>query len=471
MGNWWIDGGVPLLRGLALADATARPILAVRPSGLEALCDSMAAAERAWIEACGFRAGSREVLAVPGEAGIGCALLGLGERETGPFGFGTLSGRLPAEAWRVDEEALGQAGASAHEAVLGFLLGAYRVRGEAYDATLVAPESATLAVATARAVTLARDLINAPPNTLGPSELADAVGRVAHRFGAAFHRIDGATLAAAFPAVAAVGAGSVRGPVVASFAWRGSKAGEGAPLVSLVGKGVCFDTGGYDIKNPAGMLRMKKDMGGAATLLGVAALVMERDLPVRLELRVPCVENSISGAAMRPSDVIATRAGLTVEVGNTDAEGRLVLADLLADAAAGAPAVLVDMATLTGAARIALGPDLPALFTDDDGLASALIEAGVRVHDPLWRMPLWNGYDAWLDSDVADLSNVSGKTHAGAVTAALFLRRFVPAGTPWAHLDAYCWNDSSSPGRPEGGEATGLRAVYEMITNLCDDGT
>ncbi|MBE7212311.1 MAG: leucyl aminopeptidase family protein, partial [Gluconacetobacter diazotrophicus] len=232
-----------------------------------------------------------------------------------------------------------------------------------------------------------------------------------------------------------------------------------APLLSLCGKGVCFDTGGYDLKQPAGMLRMKKDMGGAAICLALARVVVALDLPVRLELRLGCVENSVSGRAMRPSDVIRTRAGLSVEVGNTDAEGRLVLCDLLGEAAEAHPALLLDVATLTGAARVALGPDLPALFTDDDTLAAHLLAAGAERFDPLWRLPLWGGYDEWLRSAVADLNNVSSKPMAGAVTAALFLRRFVPAGTRWAHIDTYAWNDTARPGRPEGGEALGLRAL------------
>lgn len=244
-----------------------------------------------------------------------------------------------------------------------------------------------------------------------------------------------------------------------------------ALLVSLVGKGVCFDSGGYDIKPSSGMLRMKKDMGGAAIMLALADLVMRRDLPLRLELRIGCVENSVSGRAMRPGDVLATRAGLTVEVNNTDAEGRLVLADLLADAAEASPRLLLDAATLTGAARVALGPDLPALFTDDEALAAELLAAGLRTHDPLWRLPLWSPYAEWLETEAADLSNVSARPMAGAVTAALFLRRFVPAGVSWAHLDAYCWNDRTRPGRPEGGEVPCVRALFALLTNLCGDGT
>ena len=265
------------------------------------------------------------------------------------------------------------------------------------------------------------------------------------------------------PTVAAVGGGSARPPRVACLHWAGSAAPPDAPLLALCGKGVCFDSGGYDLKPSAGMLRMKKDMGGGAMLLGLARLIMEADLPLRLALRIGCVENAVSGTAMRPLDVIRTRSGRTVEVGNTDAEGRLVLCDLLDDACAERPALLLDAATLTGAARVALGPDLPALFCNDDGWAGELLHAGQTRYDPMWRLPLWPGYDAWLNSPVADLNNVSSKPFAGAIVAALFLQRFVTPGTKWAHLDLYAWNDQARPGRPEGGEAQAIRALFAAI--------
>ncbi len=281
--------------------------------------------------------------------------------------------------------------------------------------------------------------------------------------------VSGDALADRYPTVASVGAGSARPAQVLVARWRGSAAADDAPLLSLVGKGVCFDTGGYDLKPSTAMLRMKKDMGGAAIVLALARAVMARDLPVRLSLRIGCVENSVSGHAMRPSDVLRTRRGLTVEVGNTDAEGRLVLCDLLAEASDERPDLLLDAATLTGAARVALGPDLPALFCNDDVLAEHLLHAGAASHDPLWRLPLWGGYDDWLSSTVADLNNVSSKPMAGAVTAALFLQRFVSGSVRWAHLDTYAWNDQLRPGRPEGGEALGLRALFHgslRILNL-----
>jgi leucyl aminopeptidase len=268
------------------------------------------------------------------------------------------------------------------------------------------------------------------------------------------------------PTIAAVGAGSVRPPRVVILHWRGSTADDGAPLVSLCGKGVCFDTGGYDLKPSAGMIRMKKDMGGAATVLGLARMIMESDLPIRLAVRIGCVENSVSGHAMRPSDIVRTRSGLTVEIGNTDAEGRLVLCDLLDEACEESPSILVDCATLTGAARVALGPDLPALFSNDDRLADRLLRLGTVVHDPLWRLPLWAAYADWLKSPIADLNNVGTKPMAGSVVAALYLQRFIKPGTPWMHIDLYAWNDSNRPGRPEGGEAMAMRALYALLKEL-----
>ncbi len=457
-------------------DAIAN-VRAVRPERLAALLAELLPAHAAWLRAQGFAAQAGELATLPGPDGIGGAVLGLGAfaggDTQGPFAFGALAtalaprGEDPASsptAWRLELPD----DVSADDAVLGFCLGAYRfgaLRSAPPPplARLVAPSGAGEAAAIARATWLARDLINMPANLLGPAELAEAARAVAAGFGAAARIVEGGALADAYPAVAAVGAGSARPPRVSVAHWRGSAATERSPLLSLVGKGVCFDTGGYDLKPSAAMLRMKKDMGGAAIALALARLVMELDLPIRLALRLGCVENSVSGSAMRPSDVLRTAAGLTVEVGNTDAEGRLVLADLLAEAAGEAPSLLLDVATLTGAARTALGPDLPALFSNDDAVAGLLLESGRRVHDPLWRLPLWPGYDNWLSSTVADLNSVSSRPMAGAVTAALFLRRFVPPSVRWAHLDTYAWNDQARPGRPEGGEALGLRALFGAL--------
>lgn len=446
-------------------DEEARPLYAVRPVGLDSFLASLPPAQAAYLHAQGFAAAAGAIVLLPGEDGVTGAVLGLGA-EASPWAFGGLASGLPAETlWR-----LAPGDYDAGDAGLGFLLGAYQ-----YDrlkprkrmparlaAACVTPEAA----ATAEAVYFARDLINTPANLLGPAELAEAAAAMAASFGAAVERVEGEALTERFPAMAAVGAGSDRKPQAVIARWAGSKAAADAPFISLCGKGVCFDTGGYDLKPSAAMLRMKKDMGGAAILLGLAKLIMQRDLPVRLAIRVGCVENSVSGHAMRPSDVLTTRHGLSVEVGNTDAEGRLVLCDMLAEAGAEGPHWLIDAATLTGAARVALGPDLPGLFCNDDTMAERLLEAGRRANDPLWRLPLWDGYDSWLDSQVADLNTVSSKPFAGAVVAALFLRRFVPAGISWAHIDVYAWNDATRPGRPEGGEAQSLRALYEAIEVL-----
>jgi leucyl aminopeptidase len=392
------------------------------------------------------------------------AVLGLGA-ERGPHVFGSLPARLPEGAWYLQPGEF-----EPPAAVLGFCLGAYRysefkAAGRAM-ARLLVPAGCERALSQARAAWMVRDLINAPANRLGPAELAGVVEALAKANGARFTRVEGPALDAGYPALAAVGNGSRRAPVVAAFTWRGSGAHADAPLVSLCGKGVCFDTGGYDIKPAAGMLRMKKDMGGAATVLGIARILMEADLPIRLAVRIGCVENSISGHAMRPGDILRTRRGLTVEVGNTDAEGRLVLCDLLAEASDERPALLLNCATLTGAARVATGPDLPALFATDDGWAEAIAAAGLAIGDPVWRLPLWDGYDRWLDSPVADLNNVASRPFAGAVVAALFMRRFLAPGTPWVHLDLYAWNDSTRPGRPEGGEAQAMRAVAAAVERL-----
>jgi leucyl aminopeptidase len=443
------------------ADAT-RPLHAVRPSSLAAFLDSLPHAQSSFLRQLDFTAATQELMFLPGDEGIAGAVLGLGG-DTSPAAFGNLALRLPVGApWRLQPGDYDPAFAT-----LGFCLGAYRYgalkAAKRQPARLLAPERQQRSRSAAAATWMVRDLVNTPANLLGPVELAEYAASLGRRHGAAVDVIAGNALAEAYPTVDAVGRGSARPAQVVILRWSGSTAHAGGSLISLCGKGVCFDTGGYDIKSSSGMLRMKKDMGGAATVLGLARMIMEADLPVRLAVRIGCVENSISGTAMRPLDVIRTRRGLTVEVGNTDAEGRLVLCDLLADACDEAPALLVDCATLTGAARVALGPDLPALFCNDDDWAAALMRIGHEQHDPLWRLPLWAPYDRWLDSPIADLNNVSSKPHAGAVTAALFLQRFVAPGIPWAHLDLYAWNDQTSPGHPEGGEAYGMRALFAAL--------
>ena len=468
----------PLPR-LAAADAApVRDVVPLRPDQLAEVLARLVPAAAAFARMSGFNAEAGALVLLPGPEGVAAALFGLGE-ERDPHLFGALPAKLPAGsgAWRLDMAALAASGFTADDALFGWCAGAYRFRsvdggpaagGDA--ATLVPPDGAEFGADMAHALRAGRDLVNSPANLLGPWELAHAAEGLAQRHGAAFRRVAGTALEELYPTIAAVGRGSERVPVVAHFTWRGSAAARDAPLVSLVGKGVCFDTGGLDIKTAAGMLLMRKDMGGAAVVLALAELVMRRDLPLRLAVRIGCVENAISGAAMRPGDVVRTRAGLTVEINNTDAEGRLVLADLLAEAAEDRPDLLIDVATLTGAARTALGPDLPALFTADDALAALVATAGTATSDPVWRLPLWQGYAPWLETGAADLANVAKQATAGAIVAALFLARFVPAGVRWAHLDAYCWNDRTRAGRPEGGEIPVFRALFRLLTHLCESG-
>jgi leucyl aminopeptidase len=441
----------------------ARPLYPVRPADLAALLDRLPPPQSAYLRDLGVTAKSGEVLFLPGPDGVAGAVCGLGDNRS-PFAFGHLARLLPeGTTWRLEP---GDYDAGA--ATLGFCLGAYRYTqfkpADRAPARLVVSPDQAPALAQASAICMARDLINTPANMLGPVELADAAIDLGRRFGAETTLIAGDALDRDYPTVAAVGAGSARPPRVAILHWRGSAAHDDAALVSLCGKGVCFDTGGLDLKPSSGMLHMKKDMGGAANILALAQLIMQADLPVRLAVRIGCVENSVSGTAMRPRDIIRTRSGLTVEVGNTDAEGRLVLCDLLFDAAAEQPSVLIDCATLTGAARVALGPELPALFCNDDAWATLLLRAGEDCYDPLWRLPLWNGYKGWLDSTVADINNISAKPFAGAIVAALFLQRFVPAEIPWIHLDLYAWNEQAQAGRPEGGECQAVRALFAALS-------
>ena len=448
-----------MLEGLTARAMGALPLHAVRADGLTAFLGDLPASVAAFLRASGFSARTAEFALLPGADGLAGAVVGLGQDDS-PWAFGTLARGLPSgTAWRLAPGPQDPA-----QATLGWALGAYRPhRHKAAGpspAMLEIPAGVDAAVATAEAICAARDLINAPAADLGPAELADVAAALAARHGGSCEIVAGGNLDQGFPAVAAVGQGSPRAPRVAVLRWTGAEDG---PLVALCGKGVCFDTGGLDLKSAAGMLRMKKDMGGAAVVLAAAEMIMRARLPVRLLVLIGAVENAVSGTAMRPMDVLRTRKGLKVEVGNTDAEGRLVLCDLLTFAAEQSPAMIIDCATLTGAARVALGPDLPALFSNDDALADRLIAAGRAVDDPMWRLPLHDGYDSWLDSPFADLSNVSQKPMAGAVTAALFLRRFVPAGIPWAHLDLYAWNDSTRPGRPEGGEAQCARAIHALV--------
>ncbi|MFZ1430574.1 MAG: leucyl aminopeptidase family protein [Geminicoccaceae bacterium] len=417
----------------------------------------------AWLQAIDFKAKPGAVALLPGSSGaLEQALLTCSDPAE-LWDVASLPGTLPTGDWAIAAEA---GCLPAEHAVLGWALASYRFRRYRPDdgprPRLVLPAGAGVERAThiAEATWLARDLINTPANDLGPAELADAVAAVAERFGAECRIIVGdALLDAGYPAVHAVGRASTREPRLIDLTWGDPT----APRVTLVGKGVCFDTGGLDIKPSSNMLMMKKDMGGSAVMLALAQCVMALGLPLRLRLLIPAVENSIGGAAFRPGDVLTMRNGITVEITNTDAEGRLVLADALVAADAESPRLLLDAATLTGAARVALGPELPALFTPDDDLAHDLLRLGTASLDPLWRLPLHAPYLGYMKSQVAELANASMKPFAGASTAALFLQEFVKTTHAWAHLDMFAWNDDNRPGRPRGGEATALRALLALV--------
>lgn len=447
-------------------DAGAVPITALSKTGFKAWREQAAARERDWAASTGFCADPGKVSLVPDKEGrLGWVLVGMPENEAAMWALAGLSETLPAGAYRL--EAVPE-GADSSRLALGWALGTYafdlyRKKEKKKDsARLVWPEGADhgFVERLAGAICLARDLINTPASDLGPAELAEAAERVAAAAGAKCRVIVGdALLAENYPTIHAVGRASDRAPRLVDITWGE----ENAPKVTLVGKGVCFDTGGLDLKPASGMRMMKKDMAGAAITLALGQAIMQAGLPVRLRVLLPLVENSVAGNAMRPLDVVRTRKGLTVEIGNTDAEGRLILCDALAEACTESPAMLVDIATLTGAARVALGPELPALFCSDDALAAGLIEAGAAEDDPLWRMPLWRPYRKLLDSKAADLNNVSEGPHAGAITAALYLQEFVEPGISWAHIDVMAWNTRARPGRPEGAEAQTLRALYAHI--------
>jgi len=355
--------------------------------------------------------------------------------------------------------------AEATNAAVAWSLGCYRFRrykkGEDSRAVLLWPMGADRAQVQriVAAVTLVRDLVNTPAEDMGPAELAAAAAAVAARYRAKVKVTTGPTLAQSFPTIHAVGRAAARGPRLIDLRWGPAR----APKVTLVGKGVCFDSGGLDLKPASGMRWMKKDMGGAATVLGLAQMIMDAKLKLRLRVLIPAVENAVAGNAFRPGDIIRTRKGLTVEIGNTDAEGRLILCDALALGDEEAPELMIDCATLTGAARVALGPDLPVLFTDDEMLARDLEAHGRAAEDPLWRLPLYAPYRRMIDSPFSDINNAGEGGHAGAITAALFLKEFVAQAKAWAHIDLYAWNDSDRPGRPRGGEAMAMRALFVLL--------
>ncbi|HMG46106.1 MAG TPA: leucyl aminopeptidase family protein [Allosphingosinicella sp.] len=441
----------------------AIPLQLVDKKGFDAWLKAQPARTRQAAEAQGFKGEGFQLAILPGERDEWSAALGVANvDELSPWCLARAAESLPEGSYRV-------AGRGPGPAVLGWLLGQYRFDRYRQDKkgagprVLLTDEPARIdeTVLVAESTFLVRDLVNTPAGDLGPAELAAAAEALAGECGAKVSIAAGKALEEGFPMVAAVGAAAAPGrePRLIELEHGDRR----HPRLAIVGKGVCFDSGGLDLKPASGMRLMKKDMGGAAHALALARLIVRGRLPVRLHLLIPAVENAVSGAAFRPGDILKSRKGLSVEIGNTDAEGRLILADALTRAGETEPELILDFATLTGAARVALGPDLPALFANDDALADDLLAAGSAVSDPLWRMPLWKHYDEMLASDVADIGNMAEAPLAGAVTAALFLQRFVPEGTPWAHLDTFAWRPAAKPGRPKGGDALGLRAAWHML--------
>ncbi len=448
------------------APAAAIPITFVTKATWEAIRNGLPTEAQKFALANAFAAKPGKCLTLPApDGGIAQVLFGL-EDEASPsrdlFRPGALPGLLPPGVYRFANPPH-----DARLAALAFALGSYRFgryrKTDNGDVRLVPPDGIDTAeiARMADAATLARDLINTPSNDMGPEELAQAAQALAARYGASFNCIVGDELVRQnFPLIHAVGMASTRAPRLIDFSWGDPD----LPKVTLVGKGVCFDTGGLDLKPSSGMLIMKKDMGGAANVLALAQMVMDAQLKVRLRVLVPAVENAVAGNAFRPLDIFKSRKGLNVEIGNTDAEGRLVLADALALADEEKPDLLIDLGTLTGAARVALGPDLPPFYTNDETLAADVARCAKGENDPLWRMPLWPPYNSWLDSKVADINNAPGGTFAGSITCALFLQRFVEQARSWLHVDIYGWTPSAKPARPEGGECQAARAIYKLLS-------
>ena len=450
-----------LLRNERDADSIA--VVPIEAHRLEDWRTNAAPEASAWVASTGFTATPDSTCLVPGRRGrLACVLVGVAAGDD-PWALAGVPDAVPAGAYHLD---LRWASRGLERAALGWALAAYRFeryKKSTSPAAMLFPGSAGTADSArvlARAVARVRDLINTPASDMMPKDLAAAVSELAAGHGAGVRVVTGAALLdEGYPAIHAVGRASAHRPRLIDLTWGDP----GAPRLTLVGKGVCFDTGGLDIKPASGMRLMKKDMGGAAHAVGLAELVMTAALPVRLRLLVPAVENAIAGNAYRPGDVLATRKGLTIEVDNTDAEGRIVLSDALTDGAADTPDLMIDFATLTGAARIALGTDLPAMFSNDEAVAAGIAQAGRDVHDEVWRMPLHAPYRALIESRVADIMNGSTQPYGGAITAALFLQEFVPDEIPWVHLDLMAWTTRAKPARPVGGEAMALRAVFEFL--------
>ncbi len=445
------------------ASANAVPISFVTAASYPGVRERLDASARTFADAAGFEPEPGRYLLLPGRDGFGGVLFGLEAADDAKDLFlpGALAQQLPAGTYRFANDPH-----DARLAALAVALGSYRFaryrKANGREIKLDLPQSLDREDLgrIVEAVTLTRDLINTPANDMGPAQLEEAARALAARYAAEIRVTVGDDLLTEnFPLVHAVGRAAAGAPRLIELNW--GEAGD--PRVSLVGKGVCFDSGGLDIKPESAMLLMKKDMGGAATVLALAQMIMDRKLKVRLQVVIPAAENAISGAAYRPRDVYRSRQGLTVEIGNTDAEGRLILADALARADETAPDLLIDMGTLTGAARVALGPDLPAFYTRDEALAAALAGHAAAENDPLWRLPLWQPYDTMLDSKVADLNNVASNKFAGSILCALFLQRFIATAKSWLHLDIFAWTPTAKPGRPEGGECQAARALYALL--------
>ncbi|WP_256805639.1 M17 family metallopeptidase [Bradyrhizobium sp. Bra64] len=445
--------------------STATPITFVTKSSWDQVAETLPPAQRQFAAANAFAAKPGGYLALPAPDGaIAQVLFGIEDaaaRSRDLFRPGALPGLLPPGIYR-----FANAPHDARLAALAFALGSYRFaryrKADRPEVRLVSPDGVDAAEIDrmADAAMLARDLINTPANDMGPEELAAAAQDLAAEFGASFACTIGEDLKANFPLIHAVGMASDRAPRLIDIGW-----GDPAhPRVTLVGKGVCFDTGGLDLKPSSGMLIMKKDMGGAANVLALARMVMDAKLKLRLRVLIPAVENAVAGNAFRPLDIFTSRKGITVEIGNTDAEGRLVLADALALADEESPDLLIDLGTLTGAARVALGPDLPPFYTNDETLAADVARCAAKENDPLWRMPLWPAYDAWLDSKTATITNAPSGGFAGSIVCALFLQRFVEQAKSWLHVDIYGWTPSAKPARPEGGECQAARAIYTLLS-------
>ena len=441
----------------------ALPIVPVTAAQLDTFLATQPASARRWVESTGFKGMPATWCGIAGlDGSLSMVLVGVAPTPD-LYALSHLPFALPEGDYAL---AMGPAMLDPLHAALGFALGAYQFqkyrKARRAPARLVLPQGANPVVLRelVAAIGLVRDLVNTPTEHMGPAELGDVARELAQAYGAEFSEIIGDELLAQnFPAIHAVGRASHRAPRLLEINWGQAS----HPRVALLGKGVCFDTGGLNIKPSDGMRWMKKDMGGAAHALGLARLIMAHRLPVRLQVLIPAVENAISANAYRPGEVIVTRSGVSVEIDNTDAEGRVVLGDAIVYAAESQPTLMMDFATLTGAARVALGPELPALFTNDDALTNAIQLAGRAELDPVWPMPLWQPYRSMLDSSVADMANAGASRQAGAITAALYLQRFVPDGVPWTHVDVYSWNDGDRPGRPRGGEAQSLRAFFSFL--------